>query len=139
MSFDCPITILFHTLYYTNLKPTASSFVDYVAVRSVIPHTRTHAQLYVLRTLISRVTILVCTGRLLAAAFNTRRTLTHTDPLFQLPLLSQLCLCLLKPQFTDDKLSRPRGCGLERGVHHNYIHQLKNKFIFNKMINCICH
>ena len=86
--------------------------------------------LYVLTTLISRVTILVCTGRLLAAAFNTRHTLTHTDPLFQLPLLSQLCLCLLKPQCTDDKLSQPRGCGLARSVHHTLI--LYNNYCKNK-------
>ena len=86
--------------------------------RYIFPNTHAHVQLYVLATLIHGVTTLVCTGRLLAAAFNTRRTLTHTDPLFQLPLLSQLCLCLLKPQCTNNKLSRPRVCGLPHGVHH---------------------
>ena len=77
--------------------------------RYIFPNTHAHVQLYVLATLIHGVTTLVCTGRLLAAAFNTRHTLAHTDPLFQLPLLSQLCLCLLKPQCTDDKLSQPGG------------------------------
>ena len=72
--------------------------------RYVFP--KTHVQLYVLATLIPCVATLVCPGRLLAATLKTRHTLTHFSSCH---FSRSCCLCLLKPQCTDDKLSWPRG------------------------------
>jgi hypothetical protein len=68
--------------------------------------THAHAQLYVLATLIPCVATLVCPGRLLAATLKTRHTLTHFS---SCQFSRYCCLCLLKPQCMDDKLSQPRG------------------------------